>query len=58
MSLRSVDPTIVQEMRYTTAHTFMGERVDGYLQPVCVLTRPAPAPCTWRRGRCCARGTR
>ncbi|WP_103511191.1 M15 family metallopeptidase [Streptomyces sp. SM13] len=41
VALRSVDPTIIQEMRYTTAHTFMGERVDGYRQPVCILTRPA-----------------
>ncbi len=41
MALRSVDPAIIQEMRYTTAHTFLGERVDGYRQPVCILTRPA-----------------
>ncbi|WP_237324864.1 M15 family metallopeptidase [Streptomyces sp. CBMAI 2042] len=41
VTLRSVDPTIIQEMRYTTAHTFLGERVDGYRQPVCILTRPA-----------------
>lgn len=41
VALRSVDPTIIQEMRYTTAHTFLGERVDGYRQSVCILTRPA-----------------
>lgn len=41
VALRSVDPTIIQEMRYTTAHNFMGEPVDGYRQPVCILTRPA-----------------
>ncbi|MEU1126410.1 M15 family metallopeptidase [Streptomyces sp. NPDC005899] len=41
VDLRSVDPTIMTEMRYTTAHTFMGEPVDGYRQPVCLLTRPA-----------------
>ncbi|WP_455355045.1 M15 family metallopeptidase [Streptomyces sp. SYSU K217416] len=41
VALRSVDPTIMQEMRYTTAHNFVGERVDGYRQPVCILTRPA-----------------
>ncbi|MFB9389697.1 M15 family metallopeptidase [Streptomyces coeruleoprunus] len=41
VALRSVDPTILQEMRYTTAHNFLGEPVDGYRQPVCVLTRPA-----------------
>lgn len=41
VSLRSVDPTIIQEMRYTTAHNFLGAPVDGYRQPVCILTRPA-----------------
>ncbi|WP_405832713.1 M15 family metallopeptidase [Streptomyces sp. NBC_01176] len=41
VALRSVDPTIVQEMRYFTPHNFVGERVDGYRQPVCILTRPA-----------------
>ncbi|MEE1736037.1 M15 family metallopeptidase [Streptomyces sp. BE147] len=41
VALRSVDPTIIQEMRYPTAHTFMGEPVDGYREPVCILTRPA-----------------
>ncbi|MFI1016940.1 M15 family metallopeptidase [Streptomyces sp. NPDC020965] len=41
VALRSVDPTILQEMRYTTAHTFLGVRVDGYQEPVCLLTRSA-----------------
>ncbi|WP_328859948.1 M15 family metallopeptidase [Streptomyces sp. NBC_00306] len=41
VALRSVDPTIIQEMRYTTAHNFVGERIDGYRQPLCILTRPA-----------------
>ncbi|MEU8710224.1 M15 family metallopeptidase [Streptomyces sp. NPDC048565] len=41
VDLRSVDPTIITEMRYPTAHNFMGEPVDGYRQPVCILTRPA-----------------
>ncbi|MFF9347631.1 M15 family metallopeptidase [Streptomyces sp. NPDC014734] len=41
VALRSVDPTIIQEMRYPTAHNFMGVPVDGYRQPLCVLTRPA-----------------
>ncbi|MEU0131671.1 MULTISPECIES: M15 family metallopeptidase [unclassified Streptomyces] len=41
VDLRSVDPTIITEMRYTTAHNFMGEPVDGYRRPVCILTRPA-----------------
>ncbi|CAL9381452.1 M15 family metallopeptidase [Streptomyces sp. enrichment culture] len=41
VSLRSVDRTIIQEMRYFTPHNFVGERIDGYRQPLCLLTRPA-----------------
>lgn len=41
VALRAVDPTIVQEMRYFTPHNFVGERIDGYEQPMCILTRPA-----------------
>ncbi|MEU1182798.1 M15 family metallopeptidase [Streptomyces sp. NPDC005820] len=41
VALRTVDPTIRQEMRYFTPHNFVGEPVDGYLQPVCILTRQA-----------------
>ncbi|MEU3451568.1 M15 family metallopeptidase [Streptomyces thermolilacinus] len=39
--LRAVDRTILQEMRYTTEHSFVGAPVDGYREPVCLLTRPA-----------------
>ncbi|MEU1032259.1 M15 family metallopeptidase [Streptomyces mirabilis] len=41
VSLGSVDPTIIQEMRYFRPHNFVGERIDGYRQPICILTRPA-----------------
>jgi D-alanyl-D-alanine dipeptidase len=41
VALRTVDPTIIQEMRYFTPHNFVGERIDGYAQPICILTRPA-----------------
>ncbi|MFD7444880.1 M15 family metallopeptidase [Streptomyces sp. NPDC059909] len=41
VALRTVAPTIIQEMRYTTPHNFIGEPIDGYEQPVCILTRPA-----------------
>ncbi|MFF9630032.1 M15 family metallopeptidase [Streptomyces fradiae] len=41
VELRAVDPTVLQEMRYATAHTFVGTPVDGYRAPVCLLTRPA-----------------
>lgn len=41
VALRTVDPTILQEMRYFTPHNFVGERIDGYEKPMCILTRPA-----------------
>ncbi|MFF8101582.1 M15 family metallopeptidase [Streptomyces sp. NPDC016640] len=41
VALDSVDPTIIQEIRYFTPHNFVGERIDGYRQPLCILTRPA-----------------
>ncbi|MDF3302329.1 M15 family metallopeptidase [Streptomyces tropicalis] len=41
VALSSVDPTILQEIRYFTPHNFVGERIDGYEQPMCILTRPA-----------------
>jgi len=41
VALRTLDPTIIQEMRYFTPHNFVGERIDGYQQPLCILTRPA-----------------
>lgn len=41
VALRTVDPTILQEMRYFTPHNFVGEPIDGYRQPLCILTRPA-----------------
>ncbi|MET9155110.1 M15 family metallopeptidase [Streptomyces griseoflavus] len=41
VALHGVDPTIIQEIRYFTPHNFVGEPVDGYRQPLCILTRPA-----------------
>src|SRR5690606_7667517 len=41
VALSSVDATIIQEIRYFTRHNFVGERIDGYRQPMCILTRPA-----------------
>jgi D-alanyl-D-alanine dipeptidase len=41
VALRDVAPTIVEEMRYTTRHNFVGHRIRGYLEPMCILTRPA-----------------
>ncbi len=41
VSLADVDPTIVVEMRYLTPHNFIGHRIPGYRENVCLLTRPA-----------------
>jgi len=41
VALQGVDPTILQEIRYFTAHNFTGDPVEGYLAPICILTRPA-----------------
>ncbi|MFJ9812416.1 M15 family metallopeptidase [Streptomyces sp. NPDC101158] len=56
VALDRVDRTIVQEMRYTTAHNFVGERVDGYRQPVCILTRPAAEALHRAQAKLLARG--
>jgi len=41
VSLADVDPTIAVEMRYLTPHNFIGRRIPGYRENVCLLTRPA-----------------
>ncbi|MCO6009783.1 M15 family metallopeptidase [Actinoallomurus purpureus] len=41
VALSDVDPTIIQEMRYYTVHNFVGRRIDGYRQPICILTSTA-----------------
>ena len=41
VALSSVDRTILQDIRYATPHNFTGHVVDGYTQPVCLLTVPA-----------------
>jgi D-alanyl-D-alanine dipeptidase len=41
VALRAVDRTIIQEIRYFTPHNFVGERIAGYQQPLCILTKPA-----------------
>ena len=43
VSLHDVDPSIVVEMRYLTPHNFIGRRIPGYRENVCLLTRPAAA---------------
>jgi zinc D-Ala-D-Ala dipeptidase len=41
VALDEVDATILQDMRYATAYNFVGRRIDGYREPVCILTRRA-----------------
>src|SRR6476620_7827124 len=37
----AVVPGLIVEMRYLTAHNFVGQPIDGYEKPVCYLTRQA-----------------
>ncbi len=41
VDLAAVAPSILVEMRYTTAHNFVGRPIRGYEEPVCLLTREA-----------------
>ena len=41
VALDEVDATILQDMRYATSYNFVGRRIDGYREPVCILTRRA-----------------
>jgi D-alanyl-D-alanine dipeptidase len=41
VALDRVDATIRQDMRYATAYNFVGRRISGYREPVCILTRRA-----------------
>jgi zinc D-Ala-D-Ala dipeptidase len=41
VALDDVDPTILQDVRYATAYNFVGRPIDGYREPVCILTRRA-----------------
>lgn len=36
--LRSIDPSIQQDIRYATAHNFTGHPLDGYEAPECLLS--------------------
>ena len=41
IDLYHVDPSIILEIRYFTEQNFVGQRIDGYESPRCLLTRPA-----------------
>ncbi|WP_431783803.1 M15 family metallopeptidase [Streptomyces chumphonensis] len=40
VALSDVAPGVVRDMRYTGPHNFVGTRIDGYVEDVCLLTRP------------------
>jgi len=39
--IQEVIPDVLLDIRYFGEHNFLGIRVDGYLAPACILTRPA-----------------
>jgi zinc D-Ala-D-Ala dipeptidase len=41
--LSDLTPSVQQEMRYFSAHNFVGRRIEGYDRPVCILTTEAAA---------------
>jgi len=41
VEVTTVVPNLVADLRYLTADNFVGEKIDGYEQPVCLLTREA-----------------
>ena len=41
--LSEVVPDVILEIRYYSTYNFVGERIDGYLEPVAILTKEAAA---------------
>ena len=41
VALSGVDSTISQDIRYNGDHNFVGRPIDGYQEPLCILTRKA-----------------
>lgn len=41
VDLHDVAPSILDDIRYFTPHNFIGDPVEGYQAPMCILTRPA-----------------
>ena len=39
--LQDIAPSILDDIPYITPHNFTGDPVDGYWEPLCILTRPA-----------------
>jgi zinc D-Ala-D-Ala dipeptidase len=56
VSLHAVAPSIMLDIRYDTAHNFIGRPITGYRQPLCILTRPAAEALARVQARMLARG--
>ncbi|MFB9849923.1 M15 family metallopeptidase [Micromonospora andamanensis] len=41
VALSDVDQRILTDIRYATGHNFVGRRIDGYQEPLCLLTARA-----------------
>jgi D-alanyl-D-alanine dipeptidase len=41
VDVASIAPGLLVEMRYATAHNFVGAPIEGYDKPICYVTRPA-----------------
>ncbi len=41
VNVAGIDPTILLDIRYATHHNFVGRPIDGYAEPLCLLTPPA-----------------
>ncbi|MFG3580330.1 M15 family metallopeptidase [Micromonospora chersina] len=41
VDLAAVDPSVRTDIRYATAHNFVGRPITGYPEPLCLLTRRA-----------------
>jgi len=41
VDVRSLDPSIAANMRYAGSENFVGEPIDGYEAPRCLLSRVA-----------------
>lgn len=54
--LRTVDPSIRQDMRYATPFNFTGKRVPGYEAGECILLRPAAEALARAQARLMAQG--
>ncbi len=41
IDVQAVIPSVLLDIRYYGSHNFVGERIDGYNAPKCILTKPA-----------------